>query len=252
MTSLDSSRLLALPRSTFALALPLTVAAVLAVAAPGVARAELVVLEGGEVLKVKAYAVEGEQARLTLASGGRMSLALARIAHVVDDEVLPTPDPVPAAADAVAAGLELLYEEGQELAAETPFAAEITDAARRHGLNPLLVAAVIRAESAFRPRARSHKGARGLMQLMPATARRFGVEVHELYEPARNLEAGSRYLRWLVDRFPGDLPRILAAYNAGERTVERYQGVPPYRETRNYIRRIFSTLGLELPGVATL
>lgn len=221
-------------------------------AAPGVARAELVVLGGGEVLKVEAYAVDGDRARLTLPSGGNMTLALARIAHVVDDEVLPEPDPVPAQETAVQAGLKLLFEEGQTVPAETPYAELILDAARRHGLNPQLVAAVVRAESAFQSRAVSHKGARGLMQLMPATARRFGVEVAELFTPERNLEAGSRYLRWLVDRFPDDLPRILAAYNAGEGTVERYQGVPPYRETRNYIRRIFTTLGLDLPAVATL
>jgi hypothetical protein len=219
---------------------------------PAAARAELVVLGGGEVLKVKGYSVDGERARLTLLSGGRLTLPLVRIAHVVDDEVLPEPDPVPAPETAVAAGLALLYEEGQTLAEETPYAEAIIDAARRHGLNPHLVAAVVRAESAFEPRAVSHKGARGLMQLMPATARRFGVEVSELFTPERNLEAGSRYLRWLVDRFPGDLPRILAAYNAGEATVERYRGVPPYRETRNYIRRVFSTLGLEVPAVATL
>jgi len=221
-------------------------------AAPRPVRAELVVLGGGEVLKVAAYAVEGERALLTLASGGHMTLKLARIAHVVDDEVLPEPDPVPAPEAAAKLGLKLLFEEGQTVAEDTPYAGLILDAARRHGLNPQLVAAVVRAESAFKPRAVSHKGARGLMQLMPATARRFGVEVAELFTPERNLDAGSRYLRWLVDRFPDDLPRILAAYNAGEATVERYQGVPPYRETRNYIRRICKTLGLELPEVATL
>jgi soluble lytic murein transglycosylase-like protein len=226
--------------------------AVLAAALPRPARAELVVLGDGEVLKVKAYAVDGDRARLTLPSGGRMTLALARIAHVVDDEVLPAPDPVPPAAAVAEAGIELLFEEGQALAADTPYAELIVEASRRHGVNPRLVAAVIRAESAFHPRAVSHKGARGLMQLMPATARRFGVGLEELFVPERNVEAGIRYLRWLVDRFPDDLPRVLAAYNAGETTVERYQGVPPYRETRDYIRRICKTLGLELPAVATL
>jgi hypothetical protein len=234
------------------LALPSLLALFLAGAAPRPARAELVVLGGGQVLKVKTYSVEGERARLTLLSGGQMTLALARIAHVVDDEVEPRPDPVPEGEAVAQSGLKLLFEEGQSIAAETPYADVITEAARRHGLNPQLVAAVIRAESAFRPRAVSHKGARGLMQLMPATARRFGVETHELFVPERNLEAGSRYLRWLVDRFPDDLPRILAAYNAGEATVERYQGVPPYRETRNYIRRICKTLGLDVPAVASL
>jgi soluble lytic murein transglycosylase-like protein len=120
----------------------------------------------------------------------------------------------------------------------------IFETARRHGVNPELVAALVRAESAFDPAALSHKGARGLMQLMPATARRFGVSPIESYDPGRNLEAGTRYLAWLLVRFDGDVVRALAAYNAGEGTVERYGGVPPYRETRTYIRRIYATLGL--------
>jgi Transglycosylase SLT domain len=215
---------------------------------PAPAAGELVVLGEGKVLKVKGYEVVGERVELTLLSGGRMTLPLARVANVVDDEVLPEPEPVPEAAVAIQAGIPLLYEEGQAVPAETPYADLIHAAARKHGVNPQIVAALIRAESAFRPKAVSHKGARGLMQLMPATARRFGVETRELFQPERNLEAGIAYLRWLVDRFPNDLPRVLAAYNAGEGAVERYNGVPPYRETRNYVKRIFGTLGLELPA----
>ena len=87
------------------------------------------------------------------------------------------------------------------------------------------------------------------MQLMPATAERFGVHHQELFDPVQNLEAGSRYLSWLVEQFPNDLAKVLAAYNAGENAVTRYGGVPPYRETRGYVRRIFANLGLALvPG----
>jgi soluble lytic murein transglycosylase-like protein len=82
------------------------------------------------------------------------------------------------------------------------------------------------------------------MQLMPATAERFGVYPDELYDPARNLEAGAKYLRWLADRFDNDLPKVLAAFNSGEGTVDRFRGVPPYRETREYLRRIYLELGL--------
>ncbi|MEM8930352.1 MAG: lytic transglycosylase domain-containing protein, partial [Acidobacteriota bacterium] len=85
-------------------------------------------------------------------------------------------------------------------------------------------------------------------QLMPATAERFGVAPDETFDPAKNLDAGCRYLRWLADRFDDDLPRVLAAYNAGEGTVDRYGGVPPYRETRGYLRRIFRQLGLDPPA----
>jgi soluble lytic murein transglycosylase-like protein len=108
--------------------------------------------------------------------------------------------------------------------------------ARQHRLDPLLVKAVILTESAGRPRARSPKGAMGLMQLMPVTARRFGVT--DPYDAAQNVAGGTRYLRWLLDRFGGDVPRALAGYNAGEGAVERYGGIPPYRETRNYVTTV--------------
>jgi soluble lytic murein transglycosylase-like protein len=107
-----------------------------------------------------------------------------------------------------------------------------------------VVAAVMRVESAYDHRAVSRKGARGLMQLMPATAARFGVAKHELFTPTRNIEAGARYLRFLVDRFEGDAVRVFAAYNAGENAVDRYGGVPPYRETQEYVRRVLSALGV--------
>jgi soluble lytic murein transglycosylase-like protein len=132
---------------------------------------------------------------------------------------------------------------------EGPYGSMIFEAARRHKVNPQVVAALIRQESAGNPRAISHKGARGLMQLMPATAQRFGVRKEKLHDPKENIEAGIRYLSWLVDQFPDDLSKVLAAYNAGEGAVWRYGGIPPYRETRNYVRRIYGTLGLAVTGI---
>lgn len=114
----------------------------------------------------------------------------------------------------------------------------ILAAAGRHGVDPLLVKAVILAESGGRRWATSPKGAMGLMQLMPATARRFGVA--DPFDPAQNVAGGTRYLRWLLDRFGGDVTLALAGYNAGEGAVERHGGVPPYRETRNYVRAVQS------------
>jgi soluble lytic murein transglycosylase-like protein len=111
--------------------------------------------------------------------------------------------------------------------------------ARQHGLDPLLVKAVILTESAGRRRARSPKGAMGLMQLMPATARRFGVADPD--DPAQNIAGGTRYLRWLLDRFGGNVTLALAGYNAGEGAVDRHGGIPPYRETRHYVRRVRAT-----------
>jgi soluble lytic murein transglycosylase-like protein len=127
---------------------------------------------------------------------------------------------------------------------EAPYGPLIHQAARRHRVNPGLVAAIIRCESAFDPHAISPRGAQGLLQLMPATAERFGVDPVELHDPARNIEAGVRYLRFLADRFDNDLARVLAAYNSGEGTVDRFRGVPPYRETREYLRRVYLELGL--------
>lgn len=105
-----------------------------------------------------------------------------------------------------------------------------------YGLDADLVLEVIRAESGFNPQARSHRDARGLMQLIPATARRFGVT--DIWDPSQNMHGGMAYLQWLVQRFDGEVQLVLAAYNAGENAVESYQGIPPYRETRNYIKRI--------------
>ena len=118
---------------------------------------------------------------------------------------------------------------------------EIREAAERHGLPPGLVESVIRVESAFNPRAVSPKGAQGLMQLMPQTASSLGVR--DSFDPRQNIEGGVRHLRYLVDRYPGNLPFALAAYNAGEGAVSAYRGIPPYAETQQYVRRV-----LELHG----
>ena len=131
---------------------------------------------------------------------------------------------------------------------QSPYGKIIYDIAVRHSINPHLVAALIHVESAFNPRAKSSKGAYGLMQLLPETARRFGLKKKkDLYDPKKNLEAGVRYLAWLADRFGGDAEKILAAYNAGEGAVERFGGIPPYQETQSYVQRIFGLLGFAVP-----
>lgn len=215
-------------------------------------RADLVVLTDGAVLKVGSFEAEGDRALLVFPKGGRMILPIERVERVIENEVEePEPEPpqVAAAAPAAPPAIPLAFEESSPVPAG-PYGTLIYEKARQHSLNPRIVSALIHAESAGNPRALSHKGARGLMQLMPATAGRFGVKKSQLFDPVQNLEAGMRYLRWLADRFPDDLPRILAAYNAGEGSVERYGGIPPYRETRNYIRRIYTTLGLTVADLA--
>jgi Transglycosylase SLT domain len=119
--------------------------------------------------------------------------------------------------------------------------AHIREVAARYQVSPRLVAAVIEAESEFNPRAVSRKGARGLMQLMPATAS--SLQVENSFDPFENIEGGVRHLRRLIDRFDGNLPLAIAAYNAGEQAVVVHGGIPPYRETRRYVARILRRIG---------
>jgi soluble lytic murein transglycosylase-like protein len=117
----------------------------------------------------------------------------------------------------------------------------INEAAARHHVDPNLVRALVKVESNFNPRAVSSKGAMGLMQLMPATARMY--DLRNPYDAAENVEAGVRHLKELLKNFGGDVSLSLAAYNAGQGAVERNGGIPPYTETRNYVKRITSLMG---------
>lgn len=116
------------------------------------------------------------------------------------------------------------------------YATEIKEISARHGVDATLVEAVIRAESAFNPTAVSRTGARGLMQLMPKTAAMLGVR--DSFNPRENIDGGVRHLRYLLDRYPGNVPLAVAAYNAGEGAVDSYRGIPPYAETQQYVQRV--------------
>lgn len=113
---------------------------------------------------------------------------------------------------------------------------EISKAAKQYGVEEAVVRAIIHAESAFNPNALSRVGAQGLMQLMPATARRFGVG--NPFDAGQNIQGGVQYLAWLLKRFNGDLTLAAAGYNAGEGAVDKYNGVPPYKETQRYVQRV--------------
>jgi soluble lytic murein transglycosylase-like protein len=112
----------------------------------------------------------------------------------------------------------------------------VREAADRHRMDPALVRAVIETESNWNPRAYSHKGAGGLMQLIPTTAQRYGA--YDVFNPQQNIDAGVKHLKWLLERYNGNLDLALAAYNAGEGAVDRAHGVPAYRETRNYVQKV--------------
>ena len=117
-----------------------------------------------------------------------------------------------------------------------PFHGIIVQAAGRYEVDPHLIRAIILAESGYNPKAKSKKGARGLMQLMPSTAKSLGVQ--DIYDPEENIDGGVRYFRSLLDRFDGDVQLALAAYNAGSRHVRNYEGIPPFKATQRYIKKV--------------
>ena len=124
----------------------------------------------------------------------------------------------------------------QFFAKEVPFGSVIYDEAKKNNLPPELVAAVVHTESKFNPTAKSRVGALGLMQLVPRTGRWMGAS--NLFDPVQNIQAGAKYLKYLSDQFDGDQQKVVAAYNAGPGNVQRFNGVPPFRETRNYVSRV--------------
>jgi len=210
------------------------------------AEAAIIVLQEGGFLKVEQYELKGDLVKLGLPDGGYITLPLSRVERIVGDELVPPGHRDPPVPPPHVSSLLAFDEEAP--VPRTPYGQLMWDTGKRHQLNPALIAAMARAESAFNPRAVSPKGARGLMQIMPATGERFGFKNEHLFEPEHNIEAAARYLGWLRRRFQGDLTRMLAAYNAGEANVDRYKGVPPFRETRDYIRRVYA--GLEAATIA--
>jgi hypothetical protein len=198
--------------------------------------AKLVVFVDGRVLKVEDARLEGDRIVLDLKGGGTLRVSAVRVDRVIADEVLdPEPSEFPDDSACPAAWADEDLPEG------TPYRSAIVDAARAADLHPWLVAAVVQTESAFNPNAVSRAGASGLMQLMPSAAA--DRKVRDVLDPAENLRGGTAHLRIMLDRFDS-LTLALAAYNAGATTVERYDGVPPYAETRNYVRKV---LGLFCP-----
>jgi hypothetical protein len=202
------------------------------------ARAELIVFSDGRVTKADGYQVEGDEVEIRLHGGGSYRVDVALVERIVEDEVEVSEIEVREVGFDENVAYDLSYKDERKPLFSTAYDAIISAEAKKHGVDASLVSAVIRAESNYEPRARSRKGARGLMQLMPATARR--LEVRKPYDPASNVAGGVRYLKELAERFKHRPELVLAAYNAGERAVETYGGVPPYRETIGYVKKILS------------
>jgi hypothetical protein len=187
------------------------------------ARADYAVLRSGLRLHITGYETEGAHVRLTVEGGTVDVLATDLVSVEPEDhfEALP-PSPVTSAG---------------------PYANLIHAAAQKHGLDEDLIVRVIAMESNFNPRAVSRRQALGLMQLLPQTAAHYSVA--DIFDPAQNIDAGAHYLKDLLTRYRGNLTLALAAYNAGPETVERYGGIPPFRETQNYVREITSKMAHE-------
>ena len=197
------------------------------------ARAEIVILTSNRTLSVKGHQVDGDSIILTLRNGGQVTCDKSLIAKILSDEV-PYPEPAavePAPQEPPAAALP-----------DGPYREIIAAMSEAHGVDPLLVQALIQVESNYKPKAKSPRGAMGLMQLMPSTAREY--KVRNPFDPRTNIEAGIKHLKALIDRL-GTTEMALAAYNAGEGAVTRFNGIPPYRETRNYVRKILALAGLK-------
>ena len=196
-----------------------TFAAAAALLAPA-AKADYAVLRSGARLHVTGYEVEGDRVRLTVA-GGSVEIAATELIDVEPEDQFPAPPP-----------------------ADTDFSVRyanfIRASAKKHSVDEKLVAQVIAAESNFDAKAVSRKKALGLMQLLPSTAARYSVA--NVFDPAQNIEAGTHYLKDLLERYRGDTRLALAAYNAGPETVDRYGGVPPFAETQRYVRAITAKL----------
>jgi hypothetical protein len=199
-----------------------------AAVSPRVARADYAVLRSGARLHINGYERDGERVRLTV-DGGTVSVAAADLVAVEPEEHFAAMPAVP-------------------VVAPGPFGNLIHAAAEKHGVDESLIRWVIAVESNFNPRAVSRKRAQGLMQLLPKTAALYSVG--DIFDPAENIDAGTRYLKDLLARYRGDLQLALAAYNAGPEMVERYGGVPPFPETQKYVRVITGHMALAQNQVA--
>jgi hypothetical protein len=194
----------------------LTVMLALLVSAAPVVNADYAVLRSGVRLHITGYEAAGDRVRLTV-EGGSVEVSAGEIVSIEPEDVFPSRPTVAPLPDG-------------------PYAKLIHAASQKHGVDENLIHRIILVESNFNPKAVSAKSALGLMQLLPKTAAQYSVR--NVFDPAQNIDGGTHYMKDLLARYHGDLSLALAAYNAGPQMVQRYGGIPPFPETKNYVRRV--------------
>ncbi len=214
----------------------LALAAAVAVGGALPARAERLVFSDLRTLEIEEFSLDGDELVAVLPGGTQLRIAIDVVREIRPS--LPRP-PLDAGPRRMSSG-SWRKEAGD-------YARHVRRSARRWGIDPELIVAVAQTESRLNASAVSPKGALGLMQLMPSTARLMAV--HDPFDPRQNIDGGARWLRMMLDRFKGDVDLALAAYNAGPETVKRYGGIPPYAETQRYVRLVREKMGRMRPVV---
>jgi hypothetical protein len=197
---------------------------------------QVVYFEDGRTLVIESMELDDQFMILEMEGGSRISVPQDRIASV--ETLVPT-TPSPSESVFPASSVHTANPAWRAVAGQ--YAETIALAADRYKLNPELLTAMAQVESSFNPLAVSPQGAQGLLQLMPQTAKRFGVE--DSFDVSQNVDAGARYMSWLLERYSGRTDLALAGYNAGEHAVDKYDGIPPYAETQTYVTRVLSRAG---------
>jgi len=190
------------------------------------ASADVLVLNTGKTLRIHSYRVEGVNMEIAISDHADMVIPLEWVKEIRDEPDPPSPPP------ALIDGQEMSYD----LNLDSAFKYHVQSTSRKYAVDWRLVTAVMKVESNFDPLAVSRKGALGLMQLMPDTAKLY--RVRNPYDPKQNIEGGVKYLKKLMGRYDNKLELVLAAYNSGEKTVDRYRGIPPFAETQQYVRKV--------------
>jgi len=182
---------------------------------------DVLVFESGKTMKIQSYYVQDDRIQVQISDHSEMAIPLEWV-----HEIRYVPDPVVPA---------VVEKDPRPFGTNLAYSSVIQASAKQHEVDWKLVAAVMKVESNYNPQAISRKGAVGLMQLMPDTAGLYHVDP---YNPEQNIEGGVRHLKMLMDRYSGKLELVLAAYNAGAKAVDHYRGIPPFDETRSYIKRV--------------